>query len=110
LEAGLTDLFARASRGEEPALSIVHEAAVQLGRGLAHTIMVLDISNVVISGHFGPHAEVLLDPMRKFIGSHLLPGTSCTIKYLPFDPQGHVQGAALLILKDYFIDIQSEVM
>ena len=104
LKEGLIDLFSRAHKGEKAAASIIRAAADYLGRCLAVTITVLDIPNVVVSGHFGDDGEVLLEPLRETVKKNLLPGLDFNVKYLPFDPQGHVQGAALLVLKDYFIN------
>jgi predicted NBD/HSP70 family sugar kinase len=110
IQRGLADLFTRARRGEEEPLKIVTVAAGHLGRCLAMAIMVLDITNVVVSGHFGPDGDVMIEPVRAAIQENLLPGSVFTVKYLPFDPLGHVQGAALLILKDYFIDMRTAVL
>jgi predicted NBD/HSP70 family sugar kinase len=106
IQEGLADLFTQARRGEIIPMEIIGTAAGQLGRCLAMAIMVLDITNIVVSGHFGPDGDVLIGPLESSIRSNLLPGSVFSVKYLPFDPDGHVQGAALLVLKDYFIDMR----
>jgi predicted NBD/HSP70 family sugar kinase len=77
---GLADLFSRASRGEGKALQIVTEAAEYLGRCLAAAVMVLDITNIVLSGHFGADGNVILGPLEKVVRENLLPGAEFTLK------------------------------
>jgi predicted NBD/HSP70 family sugar kinase len=102
---GLADLFTRAKRGEEPAVAIVNTAASYLGHCIANAITVLDINNIIISGHFGPDGDAILNPLREVIRSDILPKVEVNLSYFPFDPNGHTRGAALLVLKDYFVDI-----
>jgi predicted NBD/HSP70 family sugar kinase len=102
---GLAGLFTQAKRGEEPAVAIVNTAASYLGHCIANAITVLDITNIIISGHFGPDGDAILDSLREVIRSDILPKVEVNLSYLPFDPNGHTRGAALLVLKDYFVDI-----
>ncbi|TVR03184.1 MAG: ROK family transcriptional regulator [Spirochaetaceae bacterium] len=107
LSQALCDLFSRARRGESAALRIVTEAAEHLGRCIAYTILVLDISNIIISGHFGPDGVLLEELLQAELARTLLRGASYSVRYVPFDPLGHVRGAALLVLKEYLIDLRS---
>ncbi len=102
---GLADLFTRAKRGEEPAEAIINTAASYLGHCIANAITVLDINNIIISGHFGPDGDVILKPLRDVIQANILPKAEVNLSYFPFDPNGHTRGAALLVLTDYFVDI-----
>jgi len=105
---GLSDLFTRAKKGEKESLSIVETAGRYIGHCLANAITILDIDNVIISGHFGPDGDVILNSVREILEENTLPKVRCSINYSPFDPLGHVKGAAILILKDYMIDIPRE--
>jgi len=102
---GLADLFTRAKRGEESAVAIVNTAASYLGHCIANAITVLDINNIIISGHFGPDGDAILDPLREMIRTDILPKVNVNLSYFPFNPNGHTRGAALLVLRDYFVDI-----
>ena len=102
---GLADLFTRAKRGAEPAVAIVNTASSYLGHCIANAITVLDINNIIISGHFGPDGDAILDPLREVIRTNILPKVEVNLSYFPFDPNGHTRGAALLVLTDYFVDI-----
>lgn len=105
LHAGLADLFTRAARGEPAAREIVDSVAAYLGKGIASAIIVLDITNILVSGHFGPDGDALLAPLRAVIERELLPDITFDVRYVPLDPTGHTMGAALLVLRDFFVDI-----
>jgi N-acetylglucosamine repressor len=106
---GLSDLFTRARKGEEAAVPIVKTASSYLGHCIANAITVLDIDNIIISGHFGPDGDVILDPLREVIRANILPKVEFNLSYYPFDPNGHTRGAALLVLTDYFVDIPTQL-
>jgi glucokinase len=106
---GLADLFTRAKRGEEAAAAIVNTASSYLGHCIANAITVLDINNIIISGHFGPDGDAILDPLREVIRANILPKVEFNLSYYPFDPNGHTRGAALLVLTDYFVDIPTQL-
>ena len=106
---GLADLFTRAKRGEEAAVRIVKTATSYLGHCIANAITVLDIYNIIISGHFGPDGDAILDPLREVIRANILPKAEVNLSYYPFDPNGHTRGAALLVLTDYFVDIPTQL-
>lgn len=107
LSEALFDLFRRARTGETGSRKIVCRAADHLGRSLASAILVLDISNIIISGHFGDDGVLIEDLLRTNLSAKLLRGSSFSVRYVPFDHLGHVRGAALLVLKDFLIDIRS---
>jgi N-acetylglucosamine repressor len=106
---GLSDLFTRARKGEEAAVAIMKTASSYLGHCIANAITVLDIDNIIISGHFGPDGDVILDPLREVIRANILPKVEFNLSYYPFDPNGHTRGAALLVLTDYFVDIPTQL-
>ncbi len=106
---GLADLFTRAKIGEESSREIVDTAISYLGHCLANAITVLDINNIIISGHFGPDGDTIIEPLRQVIRENILPKVDFDVSYLPFDPNGHTHGAALLVLMDYFVDIPTKL-
>ncbi len=103
--AQLAELFTRAKRGNPAAGRVVADAGAHLGRALANSIIVLDLTNVLISGHFGPDGDALIPPVRDSIRRYVLPDVEADLRYMPFDPDGHTLGAALQVLKDFFVDI-----
>jgi predicted NBD/HSP70 family sugar kinase len=105
LHAGLADLFARAADGELAAREIIEDTAAYLGKGIANAIIVLDITNIIVSGHFGPRGDAIIRPLRDVISGELLPDIEFDVRYVPLDPTGHTMGAALLVLRDFFVDI-----
>ena len=105
LHAGLHDLFSRAARGEPKARDVIDTFAQYLGQGIAHIIIVLDITNILISGHFGPDGDTVIPTLRNVVAGELLPDIEFDLRYVPLDPTGHTMGAALLVLRDFFVDI-----
>ncbi len=105
LHAGLSDLFSRAAEGEGAAREIIDAFARYLGIGIAHLIIVLDITNILISGHFGPDGDAVIPTLREVVSAELLPDIDFDLRYVPLDPTGHTMGAALLVLRDFFVDI-----
>lgn len=104
LHEGLQDLFNRSAEGEPQARQVIDTAVGYLGHALAATVTVLDINTIVLSGHFGPNGDQIVEPLRHAILSEALPEVPLRVIYSPFDAQGYVQGAALLVLSDYFVD------
>jgi len=105
---GLSDLFSRAKAGEKDARAVVDTAARYLGESIANAMVVLDITNIVMSGHFGEDGDAIVEPMREVIRERILPNVPFDLRYCSFDPDGYTLGAALLVLRDFFVDIPSE--
>jgi predicted NBD/HSP70 family sugar kinase len=97
----LSDLFARASQGQKPALSIVQEAADHLARGLGMLLHILDIRRVYLAGHFGPHGDVLIKEIEGLNARYLSRMISYEIFYEPLEDYGFTSGASLLVLRRY---------
>lgn len=102
---GLADLFSRAKAGDPAATRIVEGAARYLGKAIANCIAVLDITNIILSGHFGPDGDIWIPVLRDIVRSEVLPGVDIDIRYIPFDANGHTLGAALLVLNQFFLDV-----
>jgi glucokinase len=108
LRNGLSDLFTRAKKGEEAALNIVKSAAGYLGYSISMAIIVLDIPNIIVSGYFGPDGNVIEKYIEDEIRKQILPKMPFSVHYVPLEPDGFIQGAALLILKDYLYNVPHE--
>ena len=105
LHAGLARLFSEAEAGLPAAARIIDETGHYLGRALAAAILILNLPTVVISGHFGTDGHVLLRSAEQEIRSGILPKVDFRLLYRPFDPQGFILGAALLVLRGYFTHV-----
>lgn len=101
--ADLEELFRLVKADNHAARRIVTTAGSYLGTVLAGAITVLDISSVVVSAHFGPDGDAIVDPISDAIRNAILPNVNFSVRYVPFDPMGHVLGAALLVLQDYLV-------
>ena len=77
--------------------------------GISNAITVLDVSKVIISGHFGPDGDVIVPLLEEEIRANVLPKKDLKVDYLEYDPDGWVKGAALLILKDYLVDVPGKI-
>ena len=102
VHAGLARLFSDAAAGVPAAARIVDETGFYLGRALATAILILNLPTVIISGHFGANGHVLLRSAEREIRGDILPKVDFRLLYRPFDPQGFILGAALLVLRRYF--------
>ena len=102
---GLADLFSRAKSGDQAAERIINGAGRYLGKALANCVAVLDITNIILSGHFGPDGDAIIPAIKDVVQSEVVPGVDIDIRYLPFDANGHTLGAALLVLNQFFLDV-----
>jgi glucokinase len=102
LRQGLADLFSLAKQGHQEASAVVEQAAYYLGKGIAVLLKILDISNIIIVANFGSDGDALVPYLTQEVRRRLLPGIEFSVTYYPLEQLGFAQGAALLILKDYF--------
>jgi predicted NBD/HSP70 family sugar kinase len=109
LREGLSDLFSKAKANDKIAIDIVKKAAKYLGYCIAMAIIVLDIPNIIISGHFGKDGDVLEEYVEAEIKKQVLKNMPLSVHYEPLDVDGFVQGAAFLILKDYLYNVSYKV-
>jgi predicted NBD/HSP70 family sugar kinase len=101
-QQGLAVLCALAKQGHADAQDIIQHAATALGMGLAALLLLVDISNVIITADFGPDGDVLIPYLERECNRRVIAGMTYTVSYDPLDRLGFAQGAALLILNDYF--------
>lgn len=103
ISTGLGELFNRAKAQQPAAIKIIREAAKYLGRGIATLLLILDIPNIIISADFGPDGDEIIPLIHEEVAKRIIPGIQFSVHYDPLDRLGFVQGAAMLVLKDYFI-------
>lgn len=101
LKDGLADLFSRAKKGETLAMSILQNEFAILAGPLANLIMILNIRDVIISGYFGVDGDVMIPILQKEVKKRLLPKMKFSITYYPYDSEGFIRGAALLVLIEF---------
>jgi len=100
-------LFAAAGKGNQAAQAVLRESARYLAYALAPTISVLNVPELIISGHFGSHGSVLAQYLEEEIRSLILPELDFDLQYCPLEDAGFTYGAALLILNEYFASVPS---
>jgi hypothetical protein len=59
----------------------------------------------VLSGFLGEDGDVFVPYLNDTIEKNISNEISFSVQYLPFDKDGHVFGAAMLIYKDFLVDI-----
>nr|MBC8552231.1 ROK family protein [Candidatus Brocadiales bacterium] len=101
----LPKLFSQAKNGDKAAAKIIQKTVGYLGKSIAHTLIILNIPHIIISGHFGTDGDVILKPLEEEIRKRILSRMDFSLSYLPLENKGFTVGAALLIFKDYFTDI-----
>lgn len=101
VEEGLPELFQEAAQGSSPALAVLSEAARPLGRSLATLLLVLNVRNLYLVGHFGEFGDVWLDYLGEVIREHVDPRLSFTLHYRKLEDEGYLLGAALLVAREY---------
>lgn len=99
----LADLFRRCSLGEKPAEGIVADAMANLSKALIPLMLMLDVSKIIVSGHFNSEGKALLPYLMKELEENLSIPRNLEIDYEPIDPESFLNGAALLIISDFII-------
>ena len=97
----LGELFTRAKQGDMSARSVLEELADIFAPQLSHMIMVLNIQDFIINGHFGDDGDYFIALLQERLKRYMLPNVHYRLTYYPFDNQGFLLGAALLILRQY---------
>ncbi len=100
-EAGLPELFHRASEGDAAARSVLVKAAEPLGRALAMLLLVLNVRNIYLVGHFGENGDIWLDDICEVVRRHVDPRLSFSIHYRQLEEEGYLLGAAMLVSREY---------
>lgn len=92
------DIYNLAISGDLLCKKIFEEVGTLLGRGLASSMNLLDISTVIIGGGISQAGELILSSTRKTLKEHLLPplANRFQIQQAKFISSTGVRGAALL--------------
>ena len=91
--------------GNRAAQEVLRESARYLSYALAPTISVLNVPELIISGHFGQHGEVFARYVEEETRRLILPELEFEVLYYPLEDAGFTYGAALLILNRYFATV-----
>lgn len=103
---GLAELFSLAQQEHQEASAIIKKAAHYIGMGIAILLMVFDIPNVIISGHFGDAGSTIIPYIEEEVNRRIITGINYEIDYYPLEQLGFAYGAALLILNDYLTELE----
>ncbi len=94
-----------AADGHPEARKSLRESARYLVRALAPAISILNVPELIMSGHFGPNGSVFARYIEEEIRASTLPELDFEVLYYPLEDTGFTYGAALLVLNDYFATI-----
>lgn len=98
-------LFRAAASGNTSAQAVLRESARYLAFALAPTMSVLNVPEVIVSGHFGEHGSVFARYVEEEAKKLMLPELDFDVQYYPLEDTGFTYGAALLILNRYFATV-----
>ena len=105
--SGLSELFRRVKGGETDSIAVVKKAARFLGRALVHLLLVLNIRQLILAGHFGPDGDAFIPFLEEVMRPRLLAETEFSLSYVPLEQLSFAQGASLLVLKDFLTEVSS---
>jgi glucokinase len=100
-------LFRAAERGDEAAIEVLAWAGHKLGCALASAINLLDIRKVVVGGGVSAAGAFILEPARKAVLAHLMPGSREGVELIQetLGNQVGMLGAARLVFE--YLDEQT---
>lgn len=101
----VAQLFTEASRGHPEATRILRESAKYLSYALGPAIMVLNVPHIILGGHFGPDGSVFARMLSEEVRKRILADIDFDLQYEPLEDRGFTQGAALLVLGEYFTQL-----
>ncbi|WP_328615554.1 ROK family transcriptional regulator [Amycolatopsis sp. NBC_00355] len=94
----------RVRRGDQRAVTAVHELGVALGVALSTVVDVLDPDVVVLGGYFGELGEWLVEPVRVELAAHTQPGLHARVVPSALGLGAPLRGAAHLAADRIFAD------
>lgn len=97
----LPELFRAAKEQDPDAVAVLTDMAEPFGRALATLILVLNVRNLYLVGHFGEHGAVWLPYLEEVIRHHVDSRLSFELNYRELDDSGYLLGAAMLVARDY---------
>ena len=105
IRRGLSELFRRVKGGEADAVAVVERAALFLGRALVQLLLVLNIRQLILAGHFGPDGDAFIPFLEEVMRPRLFPESEFSLSYVPLEQLSFAQGASLLVLKDFLTEV-----
>ncbi|WP_018653102.1 ROK family protein [Actinomadura flavalba] len=94
--APAAEVIARAARGDRAAARVWSEALDALADALAHAVVLLDPSRIVLAGGVAQAADALTVPITTRLASRLTVRPAPPLTTTPLGPRAAVHGAALL--------------
>jgi len=101
IEETLPELFNQAKDGNRAALDVLSQAAAPLGKVIAALLLVMDVRNLYLVGHFGEAGDVWLPMVEEVVRENLGPRQPFSLHYRKLENKGYLLGAALLVARDY---------
>lgn len=97
--AGLGEVIRAAREGNAAAARVFEDAGLHLGWGLAMLTTLLDPDIVVVGGDMAQAGDLLLEPARRGLRRHALPGTTDTpVEPASLGEQASIVGAVTLAI------------
>jgi predicted NBD/HSP70 family sugar kinase len=94
----------RVRRGDQRAVTAVHELGVALGIALSTVVDVLDPDVVVLGGYFAELGEWLVEPVRLELATHAQPGLHARVVPSALGFEAPLRGAAHVAAERLFAD------
>ena len=101
---GFSGIVKLANQGDKTARKVLREAGYYLGIATANIVNLLNPGLIIISGIISQAGDFVMEPLKTTFASHALakPADDVEIYLTELDRSGWAQGAATLILKDFF--------
>lgn len=97
----LPRLFSHAANGDRAAIEVLDEAARPLAEATSSLVLVLNVREIYLLGHFGPDGEVLARAVQRRTAETVYRRTRFRVAYRPLEDGQFLAGAAHLVLNDF---------
>jgi glucokinase len=99
IDGGIVTELAHA--GDPPAASVLEEIGERLGFGLVGLVNAFNPETIVIGGGAARGGDLILEPARRVVASHALPGAREAVRIVPahYGDEAAMMGAAMMALE-----------
>jgi predicted NBD/HSP70 family sugar kinase len=97
----LADLFSEAKKGNPVAVGVLEETGRSLSLCVSSLLLTLDLRRIIVTGHFGPHGQILTELITRSLRTALHPRLRFELAYDPIHDEGFGIGASMLFLSSY---------